>query len=342
MLSVGDTGSLETVNLAQSNGFPHIMQHTVSLPIELTGVGLHSGAETTLRLLPSAVGTGLIFKRVDVTDRDQIVPAKWDHVVDTRLCTVVANAAGVSVGTIEHLMAALAACGVDNAVMELDGPEVPIMDGSSAPFVDAILNAGLKTLAAPRRAIKILKEITVVDGDKTVTLKPGIGSHFKATIDFSHPSIGEQSSEIELLSGEFIAKIADARTFGFAHEVKALRAVGLALGGSLENAVVLDETGILNPEGLRHDDEFARHKVLDAVGDIYIAGGPIIGCYEAQKPGHNMNNRVLRALFADTEAWVWMDLYMDSVPVAENKASINACFLPVLGQSTIQKTTVSV
>lgn len=303
------------------------MQHTVSRIIELSGVGLHSGAETVLRLLPAEIGTGLVFRRVDVTDRDNMIPARWDSVVDTRLCTVVANKAGVSVGTIEHLMAALSACGVDNAVLELDAPEVPIMDGSSAPFVDAINEAGLKTQAAPRRAIKVLKEVSVIDGDKIVTLKPGIGSRFKAGIDFAHPSIGQQSFEIELFSGDFETKISDARTFGFAHEAKALRAMGLALGGSMDNAVVLDEKAVMNPEGLRHSDEFARHKVLDAVGDIYIAGGPMIGHYEASKPGHNMNNRVLQALFADSQNWEWCDIYMNSV--SSPPATHNIEIIPV-------------
>src|SRR3989338_3004907 len=308
------------------------MQHTVSRIIELSGVGLHSGAETVLRLLPAEIGTGLVFRRVDVTDRDNMIPARWDSVVDTRLCTVVANQAGVSVGTIEHLMAALSACGVDNAVLELDAPEVPIMDGSSAPFVDAINEAGLKNQAAPRRAIKVLKEVSVVDGDKIVTLKPGIGSRFKAGIDFAHPSIGQQSFEIELFSGDFETKISDARTFGFAHEAKALRAMGLALGGSMDNAVVLDEKAVMNPEGLRHSDEFARHKVLDAVGDIYIAGGPMIGHYEASKPGHNMNNRVLQALFADSQNWEWCDIYMNSV--SSPPATHNIEIIPVHGIET--------
>lgn len=297
------------------------MQHTISRPVELSGVGLHSGAETVLRLLPADMGAGLTFRRVDVADRDNMVPALWDSVVDTRLCTVVANKAGVSVGTIEHLMAALSACGVDNAIIELDAPEVPIMDGSSAPFVDAIRQVGLKTQTAPRRAIRVLKDISVVDGDKSVTLKPGVGSRFKAGIDFAHPSIGQQSFEIELFSGDFESKISDARTFGFAHEVKALRAMGLALGGSLENAVVLDDKSIMNPEGLRHDDEFARHKVLDAVGDLYIAGGPIIGHYEATKPGHNMNNRILHELFSNQDNWEWVDLYMDASDLPATQAA---------------------
>lgn len=313
------------------------MQHTVSRPIELSGVGLHSGAETVLRILPAETGVGLVFRRVDVTDRDNMVPARWNAVVDTRLCTVVANKAGVSVGTIEHLMAALSACGVDNAVLELDAPEVPIMDGSAAPFVDAIQEAGLKTQTAPRRAIKILREVSVVDGDKIVTLKPGIGSRFQAGIDFSHPFIGQQSFAIELFSGDFESKISDARTFGFAHEAKALRAMGLALGGSMDNAIVLDEKTIMNPEGLRHHDEFARHKVLDAVGDIYIAGGPMIGHYEALKPGHNMNNRILHQLFSDAGNWEWVDLYMDASDMPAGQVSAD----PVVVQgAALQKSAV--
>jgi len=290
------------------------MQHTVQKSVSLSGVGLHSGAETILTIKPADVSSGLRFVRVDVSDKNNVIPAKWDHVVDTRLCTVVANKDGVSVGTIEHLMAALAACGVDNAVIELDGPEVPIMDGSSEPFIEAILDGGLKTQTAPRRAIKILKAVEVRDGDKVAVLKPGIGSRYKIEIDFPHKEIGRQSAEIDMFGGDFIGQISDARTFGFLHEVNALRAMGLALGGSLENAIVLDTDSIMNPEGLRAPNEFARHKVLDAVGDLYIAGGPIVGHFEAVKPGHNMNNLVLRALFDQPDAWTYVDLYMDHTP----------------------------
>ncbi|MFA7276109.1 MAG: UDP-3-O-acyl-N-acetylglucosamine deacetylase [Pseudobdellovibrionaceae bacterium] len=299
------------------------MQHTVSSPVILSGIGLHSGAETTLRILPAERGEGIVFRRTDVADRNNLVPASWDCVTDTRLCTLVSNDEGVFVGTIEHLMAALAACGVDNAVIELDGPEVPIMDGSSVEFTNAILATGLKTLAAPRRTIRILSEIKVEDGDKWVVLRPGIGSKYKVTIDFPHPAIGTQSYSMDLLSGHFVTDVSNCRTFGFMHEVNALRAMGLALGGSLENAVVLDEKAVLNPEGLRRADEFVRHKVLDAVGDIYIAGGIILGEYEAYKPGHNMNNRVLQALFANPAAWEWSELYVDSVP-ADCRASVAA------------------
>ncbi|HNQ92467.1 MAG TPA: UDP-3-O-acyl-N-acetylglucosamine deacetylase [Alphaproteobacteria bacterium] len=290
------------------------MQHTLQNIVTLSGVGLHSGAETVLHIRPAEASAGLSFVRVDVAGKDNVIPARWDHVVDTRLCTVVGNKDGVTVGTIEHLMAALAACGVDNAVIELDGPEVPIMDGSSAPFIEAILDVGLKTQTAPRRALKILKEVSVRDGDKVATLKPGVGSKYKIEIDFPHPEIGRQMAEVDMFGEEFIDRIAEARTFGFLHEVNALRAMGLALGGSLDNAIVLDKDSIMNPEGLRSPNEFACHKVLDAVGDIYIAGGPIVGVFEASKPGHNMNNLVLRELFSRPDAFVWVDLYMDHVP----------------------------
>lgn len=293
------------------------MQHTVLKPVFLSGTGLHSGAETTLRICPAEASSGIVFVRIDVADRDNVIPARWDSVVDTRLCTVVGNKDGVSVGTIEHLMAALSACGVDNARIELDGPEVPIMDGSSAPFVQAIRPIGLKTQAAPRRAIKILKEVMIEDGDKWVCLSPSIGSRFRAEIDFAHPSIGTQSYEVDMLSEQFALEVASARTFGFVHEVNALRAQGLALGGSLDNAIVLDQAKVMNPGGLRYDNEFARHKVLDAVGDIYLAGGPIIGLYDACKPGHALNNQILHKLFAAKDAWTYMDMFIDTaLPVA--------------------------
>lgn len=307
------------------------MQHTMSKTATLHGIGLHSGAETTLKIKKAEVNKGITFIRTDVSDRDNQIPAKWDRVVDTRLCTMIGNEAGVTVGTIEHLMAALRACGVDNAIIELDGPEVPIMDGSSEPFVHAIEKAGLKTQAAPRRAIKILKEVVIEDGDKRVVLKPAVGSKFKSIIEFAHPSIGHQSYEIEMLQGQFMTDISDARTFGFMEEVAALRAMGLALGGSMDNAIVLDKATVLNEEGLRYGDEFARHKLLDAVGDLYLAGAPIIGQYEGFKAGHALNNQILHKLFASQDSWSWMDLYIDidaaisdMVPARAVKAHIAA------------------
>lgn len=307
------------------------MQHTMSKTATLSGVGLHSGAETTLKIKKADVRSGIVFVRTDVSDRDNKINGRWDCVVDTRLCTVVGNDSGVTVGTVEHLMAALRACGVDNAIIELDGPEVPIMDGSSEPFVRAIQRAGLKTQAAPRQAIKILKEVVIEDGDKRVVLKPAVGSKFKSVIEFAHPSIGKQSYEIEMLNGHFLTDVSDARTFGFMEEVQALRAMGLALGGSMDNAIVLDKTTVMNKDGLRYQDEFARHKLLDAVGDLYLAGAPIIGLYEGFKAGHAMNNKILHALFAQADAWTTMDLYIDidaavsdMVPAQVMKAQISA------------------
>lgn len=305
------------------------MQHTVLHPVSLSGIGLHSGAETTLRILPADAQAGITFVRTDVTDRDNRIPARYDHVVDTRLCTVLGNGSGVTVGTVEHLMAGLAACGIDNAIVMLDGPEVPIMDGSAEPFISAIQAVGLKTQAAPRRGIKILRPVTVMDGDKSVTLSPGIGSRFRMAIDFAHPAIGAQSYEIDMFGGQFAQDVADSRTFGFLHEVAALRAQGLALGGSLENAIVLDQHHVLNADGLRHKDEFARHKVLDAVGDLYLGGGPIIGIYDGIKAGHALNNNILRALFAERGAWTYVDLFIDfglvgSVPVVVPAASASS------------------
>lgn len=285
------------------------MQHTIKSDIEITGIGLHSGTEVTMILRPASADHGIVFLRRDVTDRDNRVAALWNRVVDTRLCTVIGNDDGVTVGTIEHLMAALRGCGVDNVLIDLDGPEVPVMDGSSAEFVARIKGTGTIAQNRPRGGIKILKEISVTDGDKTVMLKPGSESVFSGHIDFAHPDIGVQSYELQLVNGNFAHQLADARTFGFAEEVAMLRANGLALGGSLENAIVLENDRILNEEGLRYEDEFIRHKLLDAVGDLYLAGGPIIGTYEGSKAGHALNNAILRELFARTDAWIPVDLY---------------------------------
>lgn len=287
------------------------MQHTLASTAELQGIGLHSGTETLLRLKPAPKSSGIHFRRLDVSDKNNLIPAKWDHVIDTRLCTVVANSDGVSVGTIEHLMAALAACAIDNIDIELDGPEIPIMDGSAQPFIDSILSAGIITQAAPRRAIRILKPVSIVEGDKKATLRPAIGSEFHVDIDFPHPEIGRQTASINLIGNEFFTKIANSRTFGFLHEVTALRAIGLALGGSMDNAIVLDQDKIMNPNGLRSPTEFARHKLLDSVGDLYLAGSPILGAFDGVKPGHQMNNLILHELFARPDCWSYVDLYID-------------------------------
>ncbi len=284
------------------------MQQTLAQKIALTGIGLHSGVETIMTIKPAREDTGIVIVRDDVTDRDNRIPARYDHVIDTRLCTVVGNKAGVTVGTVEHVMAALRACDIDNAILELDGPEIPVFDGSSRPFIKAIDSVGVKTLSAPRRAIRILKEVRYEEEGKWVTLSPSTGSSFDVTIDFDNSSIGRQSAKIDLYTQDFESQISDARTFGFLHEVNALRQQGLALGGSLENAVVIDGDTILNPEGTRYDNEFARHKLLDAVGDLYLAGGIILGAYKSYKAGHALNNKMLQHLFVTPEAFEIIDL----------------------------------
>lgn len=287
------------------------MQHTLKSEIVIEGIGLHSGAMVHMRLVPAAPDHGIVFKRTDIEGQDNIIPARWDHVVDTRLCTVIGNQAGATVGTIEHLMSALRGCGIDNLLVEIDAPEVPVLDGSSALFVQKIEETGSEVQALPRRAIKVLKEITVTDGDKQVTLSPSVGASFAGQIDYDHPDIGSQRYEMQLVNGNYKHDLAECRTFGFLKDVEAMRAAGLALGGSLENAIVLDDDGVLNPEGLRHEDEFIRHKLLDAIGDLYLAGGPILGAYEGLRGGHGLNNAVLRALFADDSAWAPVDLFIE-------------------------------
>lgn len=282
------------------------MQHTISAPASLSGIGLHSGKVITLTILPARANNGIVFLRNDIAGQDNIIPSVWHNVVDTKLCTVIANKDGVRVGTIEHLMAALRGCGIDNAVIELDGPEVPVMDGSAMPFVKLIEEAGIEDQGVPRKSIRILKEVRVEKDGKTVTLKPSADSKFAGGIEFNHPSIGRQEYTTTLLNGNFKHDIAEARTFGFLHEVEYLRQNGLALGGSLDNAIVLDEKRVLNPTGLRFDNEFIRHKILDAIGDLYLAGAPIIGAYDGSKAGHEMNNAILHALFADESAWEYV------------------------------------
>lgn len=278
-------------------------QRTLAAPVTLTGVGLHSGTPVTMVLKPAGVDAGICFIRTDVQGQNNRIPAKWDRVVDTRLCTVLANEAGVSVGTIEHLMAALRGTEITNLEIELNGAEVPIMDGSSAVFVDAIDRVGTAVQDAPVYMIKVLSPITVQDGDKQVRLTPASCASYAGSIDFAHAVIGQQDYAVEMLNGNFRHEIAQARTFGMYEEVETLRAMGLARGGSLDNAIVVNRDGVMNPEGLRFEDEFIRHKLLDAIGDLYLAGMPVLAAYHGVRPSHAMNNAVLRALFAQPEAW---------------------------------------
>ena len=285
-----------------------VYQHTLSETFSVTGVGVHSGAAATLTVHAAPVNNGITFIRTDITDRDNVIAARFDSVTDTRLCTVLANKAGATVSTVEHVLSAFAALGVDNAVVEIDGPEIPIMDGSAAPFVKALDRAGLARQKTPRKVIVIKKTISVQDGDKEVILSPADGQYFGFEIAFDNALIGRQKYLHKMKESSYRAEISAARTFGFLHEVEALRKMGLARGGSLDNAIVVDGDKVLNPDGLRFKNEFVRHKVLDAIGDIYLAGFQIIGHYHGVKAGHAMNNKILHALFADPTAYALVSL----------------------------------
>lgn len=278
-------------------------QHTVRSPALFAGVGVHTGAYTRVSVRPAAVNTGIVFVRTDVRDRDNVVPVSGEAVCKTQLGTVIGNAADVTVSTIEHLMAAFAMLGVDNAVVEVDGPEMPIMDGSALPFVRILDRAGLRPQEAARGYIEILDTVEVVEGDKRATLKPADGFEVAFEISFRSAAIGRQAIDMVVDGQTFRDELADCRTFGFLREVEALRAMGLARGGSMENCVVLDGDRVLNPEGLRRPDEFVRHKALDAIGDLYVLGGPLLGRFEGVLAGHGLNNAVVRALLARPDAW---------------------------------------
>ena len=276
-------------------------QKTIKAAIQCRGVGLHTGARINLALHPAAPGTGIVFRRRDLGGVD--VAAHWRNVVDSTLCTTIGNDTGVKIGTIEHLMAALAGLEIDNAIVELDGPEVPVMDGSAAPFVFLIECAGVVEQIAPRRGIKVLKPVRVGVNGNAASLVPADGFRLSFAIDFASGAIRQQELSYDLDVENFKHEISRARTFGFLDEVERMRQAGLARGGSLENAVVISGDRILNKEGLRYDDEFVRHKVLDALGDLYLAGGAILGHFHGVRSGHALNHQLIEALFADPSAW---------------------------------------
>jgi UDP-3-O-[3-hydroxymyristoyl] N-acetylglucosamine deacetylase len=278
-------------------------EHTLSLPAICAGVGLHTGIKTRLSVRPAPAGSGIVFVRADIKDRDNRVAAIAENVVQTRLGTVIANAEGVTVSTIEHLMAALSALGVDNAQIELDGPEVPIMDGSAAPFVALLDQAGFRRQNTPQRVIEILKTVEVVEGDKRASLSPASRFEMRFEIEFPSAVIGHQVVDLVVNEQSFREELAAARTFGFVELVEELRLAGLARGGSMDNAIVIDGDTVLNPEGLRFADEFVRHKALDAIGDLYVLGMPILGRFEGIKAGHGLNNAVVRALLMQPDAY---------------------------------------
>ncbi len=266
-------------------------------------MGVHTGQRVRLAIRPAPTGTGIVFVRTDITDRDNRIVVSGDAVVDARLNTMIENAAGVRLSTIEHLMAAFCALGVSNAIVEVDGPELPILDGSALPFVQLLDRAGFRRQPTPIRYIEILEPIHVTDGDKHAALLPCDRYEMRFEIDFDNAVIGNQVVDFVVDEQTFRDEIMSARTFGFAHEVEALRQAGLARGGSLENAVVIDGGDILNPGGLRMEREFVRHKALDAIGDLYVLGAPLLGRYEGYKAGHAVNNLLVRALLNAPHAW---------------------------------------
>lgn len=277
-------------------------RNTVSETVILQGIGLHTGRTAQLRIYPATPGTGIRFLRTDLmqsgTPRHEAeIPALYTEICDTLLGTTLKNRYGAKIATVEHLMAALWGAGVDDALIEIDGPEVPILDGSSQPFMDAIADSGLVTSSVLRQPIRIGKRITVTDGETKAVLTPGKGFRLSIEIDYPHPALGNQKAVYDFTQSSF-THLANSRTFGFADEVAKLKSMGLAQGGSLENAIVIGESGVINEEGLRHPDECLRHKALDCVGDLFLAGGRIEGHISVYRPGHTLNAKILRTLFA--------------------------------------------
>jgi UDP-3-O-[3-hydroxymyristoyl] N-acetylglucosamine deacetylase len=280
-----------------------IKQRTLKNSIKATGVGLHSGEKVFLTLRPAPVNTGIIFCRVDLDEVVEI-PARAENVGDTTLSTTLVKD-GVKISTVEHLLSAMAGMGIDNAYIDLSAAEVPIMDGSAGPFVFLLQSAGIVEQSVAKRFIRIKHNVVVEEGDKWVRFEPYEGFKVSSIIDFKHPAIQgrAQSAEMDFSSTSFVREVSRARTFGFMSQIEHLRKNNLALGGSLNNAIVMDEYRILNQDGLRYDDEFVKHKILDAIGDLYLLGSSLIGSFSAHKAGHSLNNRILRKLLADKSAW---------------------------------------
>lgn len=295
-----DTDSDTAADVATSRpGAQVVRQRTLKNAITCTGIGLHSGAKVTMTLHPAEAGTGIVFRRVDIAGKGTAIRADWKNVKDSSLCTVIGDESGVSVGTTEHLLAALAGMGIDNADVEIDGPEVPAMDGSSAPFVFLIECAGTIEQAAPRRAWRVAHPVTVEHGAARATLTPASGFTVDFEIDFPAEAIGHQVCSFTVTPEAFKAEIMRARTFGLIDDLPKMRAMGLAQGGSLENAVVVNGAEVLNEGGLRYHNEFVRHKALDAIGDMALAGLPVIGRYNGQRASHALNAALLRKAFAE-------------------------------------------
>jgi UDP-3-O-[3-hydroxymyristoyl] N-acetylglucosamine deacetylase len=294
-----------------------IKQRTLKNVIRATGVGLHTGEKVYLTLRPASSDTGIVFRRIDLADPVEI-RACPENVSDTRLSTTL-EYNGVRVSTVEHLMSAFAGLGIDNAYVDLTAAEVPIMDGSAGPFVFLVQSAGIAEQSAPKRFIRIKKEVRVDEDDKWACFQPFEGFKVSFGIEFNHPTFrnSTQNATVDFSTTSFVKEISRARTFGFMGDLEALRAVGLARGGGLDNAIVLDEYRILNDDGLRYEDEFVKHKVLDAIGDLYLLGHPLIGAFSAHKSGHSLNNRLLRQLVMNQDAWELMTYdENDEAPIA--------------------------
>lgn len=280
-----------------------IRQRTLKNIIRATGVGLHTGEKVYLTLLPAPVNTGIVFRRVDLAG-DIEIPAKAENVGDTTLSTTLVQG-DVRISTVEHLLSAMAGMGIDNAYVDVSAPEVPIMDGSAGPFVFLLQSAGIVEQDAPKRFIRIKRSIVVEDGDKWARFDPFDGFKVSFRIEFDHPAFSgrSQQAEVDFSTTSFVKEVSRARTFGFMSQLEALRARNLALGGSLDNAIVVDEYRVLNEDGLRYEDEFVKHKILDSIGDLYLLGCSLIGAFTGYKSGHALNNRLLLALIADESAW---------------------------------------
>lgn len=293
-----------------------IKQRTLKNEIRATGVGLHTGQKIFLTLRPAPVNAGIIFRRVDLTPVVEI-QALAENVGDTTLSTTLVNG-DVRVSTVEHLLSAMAGLGIDNAIVEVSADEVPIMDGSAGPFVFLIQSAGIQEQNAPKKFIRIKREVTVTDGDKTATFLPFDGFKVSFSIDFDHPVFKERklSASVDFSSTSFVKEVSRARTFGFMHEIEYLRSKGLAKGGSVDNAIVVDKYRILNEDGLRYEDEFVKHKILDAIGDLYLLGNSLIGEYRAVKSGHGLNNKSLRELIRQTDAWEFVTFEDEESPIS--------------------------
>lgn len=281
-----------------------VRQRTLKKSVQATGVGLHTGKKVYLTLRPAPANTGIVFRRTDLEPAVEI-PARAQLVRDTRLSTCLVTDDGVRVATIEHLMSAFAGLGVDNAFVDLTSAEVPIMDGSAGTFIFLLQSAGIEEQPAAKKFIRIRKEVEARDGDKWVRFEPYSGYKLSFTINFAHPVFAATRQDVTVDLGEhsYIREISRARTFGFMQDVESMRAQGLALGGNLDNAIVMDEYRVINPDGLRFEDEFVKHKVLDAIGDLYLLGHPLIGAFSGYKSGHALNNALLRELLADEETW---------------------------------------